>query len=396
MVANPRFIDLTGAMPGGYNERPRVEPQHVRASVGLALEHSGLQSLNGSLFNRQDGKRYDTQDVIDTWRVHAERTWIRNRQDSMRHFVGRNDSVGFAGVGAPGFPRDFEHVRAKVWEEKRRPLNALDLFPIDTGVPLGAKTHTARRHIGQGRAELYRGGSDLPLAQGAYVEETFGTAIIVCAVNQNLFESQTVDYAGLRNYELDLRLGRRLVEEKINEIAWFGDMPTNLYGLFNYPSMATQIMNVPFTDASDPKLVLRALQDLGATPMIVSGTRFSPNRVVVGTKIKHFLSTRKHEVNGGSDMTIEQFWLSTNSLGIAKIEQAQELDNVGPNGESAIYFYRDDIETLSTCMIQAPTVLPVYQAGPFDQQTIIYAALGGAVGGDIGNNIVGLVETIEF
>ena len=383
MVANPQFIDV-----GAASGLPPVDIGRLQATISAALAHSGV-SVGPQAWRSDSDRSLDTSGVVDRWRVDYERMQFQQRADAMQ--VRRDDAFSGQGVGA--FSRQLEHVRQKIWTEKRQPLTALKYFPIDSGVPLGATKHTARRYIAEGRAEFHTPGSQVPMASGSYVEETFNTAIIVCGVNQNVFEGHSINYAGLRTYEFDLRHAHRLVDEKLNRTAWFGDRASGLYGLANYPSLARQVMTVPFTDATDPQVILKALYDLGNTPYIISGERFAPTNVVVGTRIKTYLYGRKHDPNGGPDSTIAKFYLENNPLGISEIESAPELDGIGPNGESAIYFYRPDLDVLGHCLIQPTTVMPLFQSSPFDTMTVVFAVDGGGVGGDIGHNIVGLAET---
>lgn len=308
----------------------------------------------------------------------------------------RRDALGAGlGGGAGGFPRDFEYIRTQLWEEKRQPLNALRLFPRDTSVPLGARTHTARRMKGNGEAEIYRGGSVQVRARTTYGEETFGVVYIVSAVQTQFFEQLTTDYAGIRQYQNDMRVARRVVDEKVNEIFFNGDEPSDVCGVLNYPDLATQPFGLTISDSTDPKAIVRQLHNVQYTPMIRTGGTFSPTRMVTSPRIRAFLASRKHELNGGTDTTMLEYFLSKQdeSFGVSSVDVAQELQGIGPNGEDGMLFYLPQLDSMGLVDIQSTTTLPVFQSSALEQVTVVYSAIGGVVMGDLGNHILALAPT---
>jgi hypothetical protein len=295
-------------------------------------------------------------------------------------------------VGAGGFPRDFEFIRTSIFEEKRQPLTAMQFFPADTSVPLGARSHTARRALGSGEAQIYRAGSEIPRARTTYAEETFGVAYVVCAVDVQFFDALTTDWAGLQQYSRDLRLAFRLVEERLNRIAWSGDVGSQLAGVLTYPHLAKQVIPVEFIDDSAPEDIAAAILDLLTTPQIESGGIFAPNALAVSPAIHAYIFSRKHSSSGGTDLTVGEYVLRAQAAGgngVRRIDVAPELAGVGPNGEDGLLAYRTELDTVGHVMIQAPTPLPVFQASPLDQTTVVFAATGGMVMPDVGNAILG-------
>jgi len=385
-----------------------VSPQIrvTESQVRSALSQAAL--FGGALAPRSD--RYDSDgwvappDAIDAYHRHVDglvigelvarkapvpRWMIEHRFDSED---ARRDA--FEG-GVSGFPRQFEFIRSRVLEEKRQPLNAMRLFPRDGEVPLGAKQHTTRRVIATGEAQIHRGGSEFPRARTAHVEETFGTAIVVCAVSTNYFEMLTTDWAGIRQYQMDLKQAFRAVEERLNRIAWSGDTASKIDGVLNHRHLAKQVMPVAFDGSVAAETVTRALNDFVDTPFLVSGTVFRPNRLAVSPRIHRYLHTTKHSTTGGTDLTIAQFFLAgQDSQGIKVIDMAQELAGIGPSSEDGILAYRDDLDSTAHVLIQPPTVLPVFQSSPLDQTTVVFACTGGVTMGDVGNNILGYADAV--
>ncbi|HEX5038506.1 MAG TPA: major capsid family protein [Candidatus Limnocylindria bacterium] len=292
-------------------------------------------------------------------------------------------------AGVPGFPREFEFVRSRILEEKRQPLTAMAHLPIDSSVPLGARTHTWRRALGAGEAQIYRGGTEFPRARVTRAEEQFGVVHVVCAVDTNFFDTLTTNFAGLRQYQEELRLARRLVEERLNRIAWFGDAASKVYGALTHPALAKMVLSTPFTDASDPEEVALALADFVATPMLRSAGTFSSNALLVSPKIDHHIRTRPTTL--AMNMFVRDLFLAGQRGRIEEIEVAPELEGIGPNGEDGMLAYRKDLDTMGHVVVQTPTPLPVFPSSPVDQTTVMFGSSGGVTYQDVGNAVLGLV-----
>lgn len=393
----------------GAHMRPRND------SFGWEGDEHGRQLAHGRLSAYQ--RRQDRLDIArlrsdygrelgpNAKRLFAE--WrdqrIERLADEMN--IRRDAAANLIPGGVGGFPRDFDHIRTKIWEEERQPLTALDLFPTDTSIPLGARTHTARRRLGRGIAKIMRGDSFIPRANIGYVEEQFGVVYIVCGVGQNFFETLTTDFANLNAYEEGLRHARRLVEERMNDVFWYGDVASQVYGVLNYPSLAKVLLPLGYDDseystnadlvAARRQLVVQLL-DLGATPSVRSGTKFEPNRLAMSPALISYMAHRKHELEGGTDTTMLKYFLDNNQFGIRNIDKAPELAGIGPNGEDGILYYRDDSDAIHSTVLQSPTTLPVYQSGPLDQLTVVYGAIGGMVMGNVGHHVLGYARVRSF
>lgn len=411
MVAEATVLNVT---PRG--SKINVSADEVGRAIGRATRWAGGRAPAG-------GMRYDSvgnpvmpsRHALDAYNRYCDQLALREaaqdgggriRADSSirGHFAEyvsslpkeRRDALG-AGLsgGAGGFPRDFEYIRTGLWTEKRMPLNALRLFPRDTAVPLGARTHTSRRLVGSGEAEIFRGGSVEVRARTSLKEETFGVVYIVSAVQTQFFEQLTTDYAGIRQYQNDMRMANRLVDERVNDIFFNGDEASDVFGILNYPHLATQLFPLAASDATDPIGFIRALNNAQYTPMIRTGGTFSPTKSVTSPRIRAWLYSRKHDLAGAPDTTMARFFLDNQdpSGGIQSIEAAQEMQGIGPNGEDGFLMYRPDLESMGLVDIQTVTTLPVFQSSALEQITVVYAAVGGVTMGDVGNHILLLIPT---
>lgn len=364
-----------------------VDPKALGQSLTRALSFYGTPT-NAASGNRWDSAGQnvdfatDGPSAIDRWRVdHCDKLVQSYVQDSFPS-------------GAAGFPRDFEHIRAKVWEEVREPLTAMKLFPMDTEIPVGARTHTARRIVGGGEATIdYRAGMQIGRAHTARVEEQFQTAWVVCAVDQNVVDGFAQNFAGLSDYRYDLREARRLVDEALNTIAWKGIPGKQMYGAIEYPSLGKFKSSQSFAAGAGGEAMVQALNDALIVQRRASGGAMRSNAVAVSPEVNTRLATTRH--SDSSDLTALEYFLRTQPAnGIKSIEEAPELTNAGGDGVDGIFFFKKDLNSIAHVLPQQPTIMPVYQSGPLDMTTVVIAQTGGIVQGDVGNNILMLVDVV--
>jgi len=359
------------------NPSIHIDGTGVRTAIAMALHNFGVAPGAGA------GVRYDSDngnigiaDTIDRFRADATLRQIE-------HYQMHQDAAFPAGAAA--MTREYEHIRSQVFEEKRRPLNAMRLFEMDNTVPLGARSYTSQRALGQGEAMLYQGGNSFGNALTTFAEETHQVHYIVCGVEVNEFEMYSQNFAGKRKYQRDLALGRRLIDEKINDIAWNGDDMAGLTGVLNYPNLAKSVSPTAFTMAASATAILKELNRIVALPRNESGGTFRPNALAVSPDIHTVLTTRQHAA--GTDTTIAQFFLNNQPPdGVKTIEVADELAGIGPNGEDGIFAFAKERESLALVMPQATTILPVWKSSPIDSLTVLFAAFGGVEMVDVGNH----------
>lgn len=286
--------------------------------------------------------------------------------------------------------RQLEHVYAEVLREAYPMQNAFTLFPIDSSVPAGARTHTVRRVYQDGDAAVYRGGqSPIPRVGVSQQEEQFPVRHYVTSFVYSLFEQLSSAFANSGLVSELLRAARDIIQEFANQKTWYGDDTNGIYGVLNYPWLPKKVVAVAFDGSADPDDVIAELNALANFPQENSKATYRPTALVVSTRVYNYLmNTPRGSVN---DTTIGEFWLRTNSCGIKSIEQAWELQGVGPGGTDGVLFYRADRLGISNVIPQGFTTLPVQTLG-FEDTTFAYMSHGGVIMRDVGNNILGWVD----
>lgn len=371
----------------------RTNPERIHSAVRQAVNLIGNRPPIDAHYDSADDL-VAGDGAIEAYRADCDRLMLqelRRRKWKPGRRVQQWRRQDAFGVGAGGYPQDFEFVRPNLLREARQPLSAELLFPIDNSVPLGARTHTARRLLGAGEAQIYSGGNELPRASNSVIRETFGICYVVCSVEQNFFEALTTDFANLRMYQEDLDLAYRLVDERVNRIYWYGDSGANLYGVLNYPGIAKMTLPTVFADSTDVADEVAALSDFIQIPVITSVGTFYGDTLIVSPKMYARMYSPRF-TNGAPGLTIAQMLLMSLGNRLKSIEVAPELAGVGPNGEDAMIITRREASTMALVQVQATTEMPVLRTTPFDQTTAVFAATGGVTSFEAGNVLIAYVN----
>ena len=365
------------ANPGTNSEDARYDSADGWVAAPRALE--GWRS-------RQDGAAF-RQLVESGWRpgpnlldrIHA----INPRSPLLNQRADAFD------IGAGAFPRDLEFLRQQILQEARIPLTADMCFATDTSVPLGAQSHAVRRALGSGEAQIYAGGADIPVVGHTYVRETYGVVYVVSSVETNFLSLLATDFANLRAFQQDLGLAFRVVDEKLDELAWYGDPSSNIYGVLNYPSIDKYTLAQSFASGTVDQIAA-ACSDFLTQQMVTSVGTFYADSWVVSPKTKRIITSARFTANAPG-ATIESLVVASSGGRIKEAQVSPRLAGVGPGGTDAMVAYRRDLSSLAQVKIQASMTLPVYQSSPMDQQTVVMGCTGGMVSFDSGNNLVGYV-----
>lgn len=304
--------------------------------------------------------------------------------------AGRRDAAGGASATAGfHFARQLEHVYADVLREDFPVPNAFELFPVDSTVPVGARTHTVRRIYSEGDAAVYRGGqTPIPRVTLSQKEEQFPVRHYVTSFVYSLFEQLSSAFANTALVAELLRVARDVLMEFANQKTWYGDKEHGIKGVLDYKWLPKKIVATPFDGTAAPDDVIAALNALGNFPAERSKSTMRPTTFATSTRVKNYLMNTPR--SSTTDTTIGEFWLKTNTLGIKEIQDAWELQGVGPGGTDGALFYRRDRRGIANVIVQQFTTLPVQSLG-FEDTTFAYLSHGGVVMRDVGNNILGWV-----
>lgn len=307
------------------------------------------------------------------------------RFDSLAH---RMDS----GQNGLHLARDLDHRYAEVLREAYPRKNGFLLFPVDSSVPVGARTHTVSRLYSTGSAKVYRAGESIPRVGVSQAEEQFPIRHYVTSFGYSLFDALS---AGFANFPLAaelLRTARDVMEEFANRMIWYGSTSDGIYGVLSYPWLDKAVDGVAnfYEDGavSADDLIDRLNYWLDWSKNNSSAT-FSPNAVAMSPRVRNFLAGKRR---ANTDTSALKWWLDNKAsgYGISTVSEAWELQS--PTGApSSLYdgilFYRNDRQGIANVVPAGFTTLPVQENG-FDSTTYAYMSHGGVIMRNVGNNLL--------
>lgn len=280
--------------------------------------------------------------------------------------------------------RQLEFIKPTVLEEKYAIPTAMSLFPVDSSVPVGARTFTVRRASEYGEAAIYRGGAPIPQVNLGMVEETFQVKHLVIGYRLDLFESQSSSFAGTDVRGRKLRAMRNIMLRRYNDLAWFGNEASAIKGVLNYPYLPKAASAYAYNGSAAADDVLADLHRWANWATDNSDDVFAPDTLAVSPRVYNYLMTKVRSAT--TDTTIGKMFLES-SPNIVNIVSAPELRGISGASTDGMLFYKNDIESINHVLVQPFTVLPV-ETNNFEESVVAYMSFGGVTMPDAGNNLL--------
>ena len=146
------------------------------------------------------------------------------------------DMLHLDAAGSLFFKQQLDYVRTKIIEDKLLPNDYARFLPVSAEMPLGASNFTWRSYTGYGQARMIADyARDFPRVEIGASEQTVKPKEIGAAYGYSLMEIRRAQYAGVDLETRKASLVRRVIDEKINAIAWKGDAVHNIPGFIKYP-----------------------------------------------------------------------------------------------------------------------------------------------------------------
>lgn len=232
----------------------------------------------------------------------------------------RNDEVGIF------LARELETILARSFEVEYADIKYSQLIPISTEVGPGADSYTYRVFDKQGSMKIIQDkAQDLPRADVLRKEVTHNVRSLGASFAYTIQETRAA--AMVPNMNLEQRRAnavRRAYEEKVQEIAYFGDTATGLKGFFNNDQVDKIVPDKWFTDSGVTTDEMLQLLNEPATRLVEgSNMKEMPNTMLVPYEVYRIISTTPR--SSTSDTTVMEFFLRTNPM-ITSIEPINELE----------------------------------------------------------------------
>lgn len=328
--------------------------------------------------------RYDTHDLC-----------LRESEAYFKGLVvqaGRADAV--AGIGGGNGPRDLTHRMRTILEEKRPPLTSLQVFPLNTEVPPGARDYEVRRRYYSGEAVVYRGGngSDIPTVGVGMARFRAPVHYFVSKVAIDLLEQWSGNMLGVDEFPGKLRHAIRVIEEKENQYTWHGNADLNLLGLLNHPYVDTAFSAIAYVAASTATDIAADIAYWANYAHDIGQGAFQSDTWLIAPELDTYLRNRPMSTN--SDKSV-MTWILDANPSIKKVIRVRELSNAQGAGIHAMAFVRTgmgaDDASAEIIKPMSPTVLPP-EISALGQLHYLISGFGGLNQKTAGDNVIVYVQ----
>jgi hypothetical protein len=232
----------------------------------------------------------------------------------------RNDEVGVF------LARELETILARTFEVEYADIKYSSLIPVSSEVGNGADSFTYRVFDKQGSMKVIGDkAQDLPRADVLRKEVTHPVRSLGASFAYTVQETRAAAMVpGMNLEQRRANAVRRAYEEKVQEIAFFGDTASGMKGFFNNDQVDKTVPNKWFdTSGVTTDEMLELLNEAPTRLVQNSNMKEMPNTMLVPYNVYRIISTTPRSTT--SDTTVMEFFLRTNPM-ISSIEPINELE----------------------------------------------------------------------
>ena len=232
----------------------------------------------------------------------------------------RNDTVGIF------LARELETILARAFEVEYADIKYSTVIPVSSEVGTGADSFTYRVFDKQGSMKVIGDkAQDLPRADVLRKEVTHPVRSLGASFAYTVQETRAAAMVpGMNLEQRRANAVRRAYEEKVQEIAYFGDAPSGMKGFFNNNQVDKLVPDHWFDTADITTDEMLQLLNEPATRIVQnSNMKEMPNTMLVPYNAYRIISTTPRSAT--SDTTVMEFFLRTNPM-ITAIEPINELE----------------------------------------------------------------------
>jgi hypothetical protein len=136
------------------------------------------------------------------------------------------------------FARELEHVKSKSYDVQFPNLTATRMIPVSTEAGPGATSITYRQYENVGFAEIISNyATDLPRTDVTGKEFTSPIRSIGESYGYSINDIRAAKMVGKPLEQRKANAARQANDQKVNQIAYFGDTANGLNGLFAHPNI---------------------------------------------------------------------------------------------------------------------------------------------------------------
>lgn len=221
--------------------------------------------------------------------------------------------------------RQLEFIRPQVFEVVYADIKYPTILPVTSEAGPGAQTFTFRIMDSTGEFKLIADAADdLPRADISQVEKSINIRSFGGSFGYTVQELRAAQMANIALEQRRAQAVRRAYEEKVEEVALFGEASVGLAGFFNNASVDVVTADKWFTDSGVTAQEMLELLNHGVTGIInASQMKEQPDTILMAWNDYREISTRRN--SDSSDVTVLEYFLRTNPY-ITNIEPINQLD----------------------------------------------------------------------
>ncbi len=259
--------------------------------------------------------------------------------------------------------RQLEFIRPQVFEVQYADIKYPTILPVTSEAGPGAQTFTYRVMDATGEFKLIADAADdLPRADISQVEKSINIRSFGGSFGYTVQELRAAQMANIALEQRRASAVRRAYEEKVEEVALFGESSVGLQGFFNNATVDVVAADKWFSDSGTTAQDMLDLLNYGVTAIINgSNMKEQPDTILMAWDDYNTISTRRN--SDSSDVTVMEYFLRTNPY-IRNIEPINQLDaDKSTLSKNRMVFYKRDPQKVQLHIPQPLELFPPQQRG---------------------------------
>jgi hypothetical protein len=259
--------------------------------------------------------------------------------------------------------RQLEYIRPQVFEVQYADIKYPTVLPVTAEAGPGAQTFTYRIMDSTGEFKLIADAADdLPRADISQTEKSINIRSFGGSFGYTVQELRAAQMANIALEQRRAAAVRRAYEEKVEEVALFGESSVGLSGFFNNATVDVVTADKWFTDSGTTAQEMLELLNYGVSAIInASKMKEQPDTILMAYEDYNKVSTTRN--SDSSDVTVLEYFLRTNPY-IRNVEPINQLDAGNSSlTTNRMVVYKRDPEKVQLHIPQPLELFPPQQRG---------------------------------
>jgi len=244
------------------------------------------------------------------------------------------------------FKRQLEYVKTRTYDVKYKNLKAMQMIPISTEMNPGASSLVWYSFSQAGVAKIISDyAHDFPRVDVYATENTIKPYDLGDSYGYSIREVRQAAMAGQNLNSRRANTARRAIDEKMDNLAWFGDSDYNIPGFFNYPGITEY--TVPNGAGGSKTWASKTAEEINADLIGITDAISVPTK---GREEANQILLPRTQYNLAKNTKITDdktvlMWFMDNNTGVM-VDPLDELVGQGAGGTDRFMAYVKDAEHL--------------------------------------------------